>query len=79
MKSLLHICTIFHGWFYHKSETVEVKKSEGANSNGKSFDETGSASKSGNTWERKFPPDPRVSTGPEHTVHKFRSKDSGQK
>ena len=40
MKSLLHIHTIFHGWFYHTTETVEVKKSEGASSNGKSFDGT---------------------------------------
>ena len=73
MKSYFMVGFITH------QRTVEVKKYEGAISNGKSFDGTGSASKSGNTWERKFPPDPRVSTSPEHTVHKFRSKDSGQK
>ena len=45
--------TIFHfmvGFITHQ-RTVEVKKYEGAISNGKSFDGTGSASKSGNTWE----------------------------
>ena len=73
MKALLqehlHIPYFIVG-FIRTSETAKVQKSEGASSNGKKFDGTSSAS--------KFPPDPRVSTGHEH-VHKFRSKDSGQK
>ena len=46
MKSLLHIPYFMVGFITHQ-RTVEVKKSEGAISNGKSFDGTGSASKSG--------------------------------
>ena len=44
MKSLLHIPYFMVGFITHQ-RTVEVKKSEGAISNGKSFDGTGSASK----------------------------------
>ena len=76
MKSLLHIPYFMVGFITHQ------RRLKSKNLKGQSVMESHlmeQVLRLNQAWERKFPPAPRVSTGPEHTVHKFRSKDSGQK